>query len=257
MPQTAQRLFESPRPSDLEFLPPQCSNLIAPSIRHVLPAVEPQVRTALERLVARRHQRTVLLFAHRVHRVAHIPHDMDAVEDNLFVRIGHLRPCRLDVGLPHVYGHRLLVDTDPTHDRARFALPAPRDRPFHQSPRFLPADPQDPRRTAHIALTQHVDGPALEQQRGPRPRLRPRHQDLDDAMFAAGHAGNSRMQVRLELATVQMPPGPFLGVVIERQRLRAVRTRPRRVPRMLVPHLHALPVDVQVHAAHSPWRLQG
>ena len=38
-------------------------------------------------------------------------------------------------------GRRLLVDTDPPHDRPHFALPAPRDRALHQPPRFIPADP--------------------------------------------------------------------------------------------------------------------
>ncbi len=107
MPETAQRLFDGPRPADLEFLTPQRGELLAPSLRHVFPAVQPQVLAALERLVARRHQLSVLVLAYRVHRLADVPHDMEAVEDDLLGRLGHLRPRRLDVGLPHVHGHRL------------------------------------------------------------------------------------------------------------------------------------------------------
>ena len=64
------------------------------------------------------------------------------------------------------------------------------------------------------------------------------------------------MQVGLELTTVQVTPGPLFGMVVKRQCLRAVRARPRRVLRMLGPHVHLLPFDIQVHAAHRPRRLQ-
>ena len=64
------------------------------------------------------------------------------------------------------------------------------------------------------------------------------------------------MQVRLELTTVQMAPRPFLGMIVQRERCRAVRTRPRRILRVLGPHVHTLPADIQVHAAHGPRRLQ-
>ena len=75
-------------------------------------------------------------------------------------------------------------------------------------------------------------------------------------MLAANHAGNSRMQVRLELATVQVPPGLLLGVVVEQQCFCAVQARPRYSLRMLGPHVHPLTLDVQGHAAHGPWQLQ-
>jgi len=54
-PQTTQRLFDGPRPADLEFLAPQCGELISPSLRHVFPAVQPQVLAALERFVPQLH----------------------------------------------------------------------------------------------------------------------------------------------------------------------------------------------------------
>ena len=166
------------------------------------------------------------------------------------VQVAHER----EVAVP--LGRRLLVDADPAHDSRLLACSPPRHRPLHHAPRLVPADPQDPRGAAHVALTQHVDGEALEQQREPRPRLRPRHLDLDHAVVTACHPRDARVQVGLELATVQMPPGPFLGVIVQRQRLGAVRARPRRVLRMFGPDIHALPLNVQVHAAHGPRRLQ-
>lgn len=105
-------------------------------------------------------------------------------------------------------------------------------------------------------LAQRVDGQALEEQRESRPRYGPWYPNLHHAMLAADHAGNSRMQVCLELAAIEMPPRPFRGVVIERQRLPPVRTHPRRVICMLGPDVHPLSVDVQVHVAHGPGRLQ-
>ena len=105
-------------------------------------------------------------------------------------------------------------------------------------------------------LAQPVDGQALEEQREPRSRRGPRHQDLHHALLATFHQGDPRVQVGLELAAVQMPPRPLLGVIVPRQRLGAVRARPPRVLRVLGPHDHARPCDVQMDAAHRPRRLQ-
>ena len=69
--------------------------------------------------------------------------------------------------------------------------------------------------------------------------------DLHHPVLAAVHPWNPRMQVGLELAAVQMSPGPLLGVVVQRQRLGAVRARPHRVLGVLGPDVHALPFDVQ------------
>ena len=299
MPQTTQRLLDGPCPSDLELLTYQRSELVAPSRRHVLLAVEPQILAALERLITRRHQRSVLLLAYRVHRFTDVPYDVEAVENDLLRRRRHLRSRRLNVGLPHVHRHRLdavklllcqsrvvavetllravfgdvlhrallqvadqrqvpvplgrrlLVDADPAHDLRRFALPPPRDGALHNAPGLIPADPQDLRGSRHVALPQHFDGEALEEQRESRPRLRPWHRDLDHPVFPAGHPWDARVQMGLELAAVEMAPGPLLGVIVQRQRLGAVRARPHRVIWVLGPHVHALPCDVQMDAAHG------
>jgi hypothetical protein len=153
-------------------------------------------------------------------------------------------------------GRRLLVDADPGHDLRCFALPPSRDGALHNAPGLIPAEPQDPRGSGHAALPQHIDGEALEEQRKSRPRLRPWHGNLNHSVFPADHPWNPRMQVGLELAAVEMAPDPRLGVIVQRQRLRAVRTRPHRVLGVLGSHVHALPCDVQLDAAHGPCRLQ-
>ena len=153
-------------------------------------------------------------------------------------------------------GRGLLVDADPANDLRRFALPPPRDGARHNAPGLIPADPQDLRGSRHVALPPHIDGEALEEQRKSRPPLRPWHRDLDHSVFPAGHPWDPRMQVGLELAAVEMAPGPLLGVIVQRQRLGAVRARPHRVLRVLGPHIHSLPGDVQLDAAHGPRRLQ-
>ena len=210
------------------------------------------MRAALERLIARRHQRSVLRLASRVHRVTDVHYDVEAVEADLRRRRRHLRPRRLHVGRPPVHrprlnavkllrcqsrvgavetrlravfgavphraliqvadprqirvplGRRLLVDADPAHDLRRFALPPPRDGALQNPLGLIPADPQDLRGSRHVALPQHVEGQALEQQREPRPWLRPWHRDRDHPVFPAGHPWDARVQVGLELAAVEM-----------------------------------------------------
>ena len=105
-------------------------------------------------------------------------------------------------------------------------------------------------------MTQCVDGQALEEQREPRPRLRPRHQDLHYAVLAAFNARNARVKVGLELATVKMPLRPLLGVIVEREFSRTLGTGPRRTLWVFGPHVPVLPFEVPCCAAHGPQRLQ-
>jgi hypothetical protein len=71
---------------------------------------------------------------------------------------------------------------------------------------------EDARGTENVGLPEDVDGEAFEQQREPRPRLRPRNSYLPDAVLVAADARNLRVQEGLELAAVQVPPGSlFVG----------------------------------------------
>jgi hypothetical protein len=62
---------------------------------------------------------------------------------------------------------------------------------------------------------------ALEQQCEARSRLRPRHPHLPYAVLVAANTRDARMQVGLELAAIQVPPGPLLVVIVP------ARTTPR------------------------------
>lgn len=72
-------------------------------------------------------------------------------------------------------------------------------------------------------------------------------------MFTTSHLCNTCM--RVELAAVEMSSCALLGVIIQQQ-LDTVRSRSLNVPLVLDLYVHALPGNVQVHAAHHPWRLQ-
>jgi len=64
------------------------------------------------------------------------------------------------------------------------------------------------------------------------------------------------MQVGQELATIEMPPHAFLGVVIEPQRGPALRARPADVLGVARPHIDPLPRDVQFHRPDGPRRFE-
>jgi len=58
------------------------------------------------------------------------------------------------------------------------------------------------------------------------------------------------------LATVQMPPDPFLRVVIEAPLPSALRARPLDPWRVLSPDIDLSPLDIQVHSTDGPWSLK-
>lgn len=76
-------------------------------VRKILFPVEPEVSRALEPVVFLPHEFAVLLLAQSVHRFAHVLHDVEPVMDDLSSRSGHMLERGLEVGLPHVHGHRL------------------------------------------------------------------------------------------------------------------------------------------------------
>ncbi len=153
-------------------------------------------------------------------------------------------------------GHRRLVDPRARRHARAPASAAPRHRSGLDLPGFIPTDPQDPRGALDVSLPQDVDRQPLEQRREPRPRLGPRQPHLPDAVGRAVHPRRPRAQVRLELATVQMPPRPLLGVVVQRQVRRTLRTRPAPAVRVPRPHLDPLLLHLQLDAGHRPRRVQ-
>ena len=71
-------------------------------------------------------------------------------------------------------------------------------------------------------------------------------------MVGAVHPRRAGVQVGEEPAAVQMPPRPFLGVVIDRQFPLALRAGEASSPRMLRPHIHPTIGHRQLDPAHLP-----
>ena len=104
----------------------------------------------------------------------------------------------------------------------------------HHGPRLVPADPQQPAGPLHrLALQQHVDHEPLKEDCEPAPRLGPRGFNLHDAVLRTVDPRQPRLEERLELARVQVPPRPLRAVVVHRQLPLTVRTPPPHVGRML------------------------
>jgi hypothetical protein len=84
-------------------------------------------------------------------------------------------------------GHRLLVYPDAPGPAPYLPRLAPRDRALQQVPGLVPADAQDGRLPADVALPQQVDGPPLEQRREARAGLGPRQAHLPDPVGRTLH----------------------------------------------------------------------
>ena len=149
---------------------------------------------------------------------------------------------------------RLLIDAD-VGDRPRlFPGLAPCDRAAHDAPGFIPTDARNLARAFHrAALQNQIDNQPLHQQRETTPRFGPRHAHLLHAMRRTLHPRNLRVQVRLKLTRVEMPPRACLGMVEARQHVAALRTRPSR-RLVLQPQVDALVLGLQLDARHVPRR---
>jgi len=107
-----------------------------------------------------------------------------------------------------------------------------------------------------VAPPEHVDRKALEQRRESSSRLGPRKLDLEHAMLRTLHPRRSRVQVRHELAAVQMPPCAFLAVIVHREFPPAHRTWPPNSVRMTCTHVNALALHVQLNPTDKPGSLE-
>ena len=149
-------------------------------------------------------------------------------------------------------GQRLLVDAEGARHLVRPTSEATRDRTLHQVLRLVPRQPENLRGTGDVGLEQHVDGETLEQRGEPRAWLRPRHLDLSHAVLAAVHPRDPCVQVRQELAAVEVAPDPLLVVVVQAAGDATLRARP--ALRLSVPgvDVDALPLHVELDPADSP-----
>ena len=153
-------------------------------------------------------------------------------------------------------GDGFLVDTEVgRHTRALGALPA-FDRPLEDVPRLVPADTKNPSGTPDVGLLEDINGQPLKEAREPRSRLGPRQAHLPNAMRRTLHPRWLGVQVGQELATVQMAPDTFLGVVVESQLGATLGTRPADPLRMVRPHVDSFLRDVELDRANGPRRFQ-
>lgn len=76
-------------------------------------------------------------------------------------------------------------------------------------------------------------------------------------MLGAVHPRRAGVQERLELAAVEVPPGPFLGVVVDGKDPVALRTGKERPLRMARPGVHALVANGELDPAHLPRGTRG
>lgn len=147
---------------------------------------------------------------------------------------------------------RLLVDSKMPRHLVRSTRHSTRHRALHDVVCFVPCDAEHRRRTGDAGLEQHVDRETLEQRREPRLRLRPRHSHLTHTVLAAVHARDACVQMGLKPATVEVPPGSLLIVVVQTTRLRAFRAGPLLRLLVLREHVDSLLGDVQLYAVNDP-----
>jgi len=121
--------------------------------------------------------------------------------------------------------------------------------------RLVPADPEQPRDRAVARLEEESDGEGLEEQGEARVGLRPRHPYLPHAVFGAVDARDRSVDEGEELATVEMPPGPLLGVVMKPAGLAALGTGPPLAALVGELDVDPLAADVEVDAVDGPRRL--
>jgi hypothetical protein len=83
--------------------------LIEPMLGHVLRGIEPQVLAADQGVVALCSQLLVLGPSDLVESVVHVPHDVEAVEHDLAIRVFDYLADDLEERLPHVHRDGLHV----------------------------------------------------------------------------------------------------------------------------------------------------
>ena len=111
---------------------------------------------------------------------------------------------------------RRLVDPDATRSLLLPARQPSPDGAVLDPGHLIPAERQLPRHRREARLLEPVDHQRLEECRKPALRIRPRHHDLHDTVFRAVHSRHPCREQRLVLAGVEMPPGPLLGMIVQR-----------------------------------------
>jgi len=105
-PQFAQRFFQRPGAGRLQVAMLDLVKSLPGSSRHGVGVVQPKIFAAGERMVTFLKQCLVFLFAHGIHAIAHMLHDMEAIKYHLLLRLRHMRPTGFDVCRPHIQTDR-------------------------------------------------------------------------------------------------------------------------------------------------------
>src|SRR5262249_16891339 len=106
------------------------------------------------------------------------------------------------------------------------ACPPARDGTLKEAFDVPGAQPhQLPAPALHLPTHPHVNGEALQEQGKASARFGPRQADGMDATLGAVDARRLRLEQGLELAGIQMPPGPSLRMIGDRGALLTTRAR--------------------------------
>ena len=109
-------------------------------------------------------------------------------------------------------------------------------------PGLVPTDPQQfAGPLGRLARPQRLNDEPLHEQREPAAFLRPGNRHLHHSMLRALDPRNPGVQMRLQLARVQVSPRPLRRMVVARQLSRTVRAIPPLPLRMLHVNVHAAP----------------
>src|ERR1700691_2519640 len=150
------------------------------------------------------------------------------------------------------FGKRLLIDPEPLDGFRLTARQAALDSPLLNGMHLIPTQPQLIADRLLTGRLEPVDGQSFKQRREPAGGLGPSKLYRPSAMFSAVAARRFRMQDRLILTGVQMPPAALRLMVVERARLAALRTRA--LDSLFVHQMNVnFPIrHLQLNVVHSP-----
>jgi hypothetical protein len=150
------------------------------------------------------------------------------------------------------FGKRLLIDPEPLDGFRLTAHQAALDSPLLNGMHLIPTQPQLIAGSLLTGRLEPIDGQAFKQRREPAGGLGPWKLYRPNAMFSAVAARRFRMQDRLILTGVQMPPAALWLMVVERARLAALRTRPLDSLFVHQMNVNFSILQLQLNLIHSP-----
>jgi len=148
---------------------------------------------------------------------------------------------------------RVLVDPDSAPRHRRPTRQAAADGALDDAVRFLPRHPQAAGHGGRRRFLEPGDRQPLEQERGVRVPLRPRHANRLHAVGVAADPRHRGMHPRRVLARVEVRPAP-LHVIIDRRDGLALGTGERRPDSFLQPHINCFRPIIELHPHHLPRR---